>query len=422
MGLSKPTNGSALTPTRADAPRDDNAVPACADTDPAADGEGFDRHRLTETRAQKTCGILDACQRHDFESLAALAVSESGLVTDQIRRQAWPILLGCTSDGTAEEASGPVSAWERLPEHRDEDQTSQGLNGRKAELSELITEVLRRHPYLCYFQGFHDICQVLLLVLGRQSAVSAVERLSILRIRDFMLPTLSPALTHLRLLPSIIQAADVTLYHHLSQTQPFFALPATLTLYAHDIQEYGDIARLFDVLLAREASFSIYLFAEIVMHRKAELLEIPPDEPEMLHSVLSKLPKPLDLEHLLSKAIALVDRHPPESLRPWRQIPRSSVLKTARDPAVAARQRLSDGAFFYQTLAVQLRKAEQRQETLNRLWAYRRPAGSIGLAVLIGVLAWWARKHGGDSPVFGLQRYLYPMFRRLQSYWWGVGS
>lgn len=91
-----------------------------------------------------------------------------------------------------------------------------------------------------------------------------MERLSLLRIRDFMLPTMTGAISHLQLLPSILKAADAELFAHLSQTAPFyFALPATLTLYAHDIQEYGDIARLFDYLLTNEAVASIYLYATV---------------------------------------------------------------------------------------------------------------------------------------------------------------
>jgi len=128
----------------------------------------------------------------------------------------------------------------------------------------VITEVLRRHPTLCYFQGYHDIVQVLLLVLGANAAPPAAARLSLLRIRDFMLPTMSGTLSHLQLLPAILRAADAELFEHLSQTAPFyFALPATLTLYAHDIQEYGDIARLFDFLLASEAVVSVYLYATV---------------------------------------------------------------------------------------------------------------------------------------------------------------
>ena len=142
------------------------------------------------------------------------------------------------------------------------DQSSQELDDRKRELLDLITEVLRRQPYLRYFQGYHDICQVFLLVLGKD-CTPAISRLSILRIRDYMLPSLAPALAQLRLLPSILNKVDPDLCTHLSQTQPFFALAATLTLYAHDIQEYGDIARLFDILIAREAVFSVYLFVQV---------------------------------------------------------------------------------------------------------------------------------------------------------------
>jgi len=100
-------------------------------------------------------------------------------------------------------------------------------------------------------------------VLGRENASEAVARLSLLRIRDFMLPTLSAAIVHLRLLPPLLRSEDPKLESHLSQTQPFFALAATLTLYAHDIQEYGDIARLYDFLLAHEAAIPVYFFATV---------------------------------------------------------------------------------------------------------------------------------------------------------------
>lgn len=146
------------------------------------------------------------------------------------------------------------------------DETTARLDARKSELSDVITAVLRQHPRLCYFQGFHDIVQVLLLVLGADVAEAAVARLSLLRIRDFMLPTLAGAESHLRLLPAILYAADVELCQHLAgatRPTPFFALSATLTLYAHDIEEYGDIARLFDYLLASEAAVPVYLFAVV---------------------------------------------------------------------------------------------------------------------------------------------------------------
>ena len=68
---------------------------------------------------------------------------------------------------------------------------------------------------------------------------------------------------HLQLLPAILAVADPTIAHRVTAIQPFFALPATLTLYAHEIEEYGSISRLFDFLLASEAVMPVYLFAAV---------------------------------------------------------------------------------------------------------------------------------------------------------------
>ena len=269
----------------------------------------------------------------------------------------------------------------------------------------VITRVLREHPMLSYFQGFHDIVQVILLVLGADPAARAVAHLSLLRIRDFMLPSMSPSLAHLRLLPSIFYSADPSLYKHLSQTEPFFALAATLTLYAHEIQEYGDIARLFDFLLAHGAVVSVYFFAVIVLSRRDELFEIPADEPEMLHSVLSKLPKPLDLEQLIQNTLTLIIEHPPERLpyRAWARISPYSVLKTTVGPI--RRQTLHDGEELFAQQVTQLRRDELRQQAMNLIWRYRRPAGSVGLAILVGVLSFWFRRVGLEgTATFGLKK------------------
>lgn len=272
------------------------------------------------------------------------------------------------------------------------DQSQKELDQRKEELSDLINEVLRRYPYLCYFQGYHDICQVFLLVLDQRTRASAVARLSTLRIRDFMLPTLSPALAQINLIPEILYAVNPMLSKHLSQTQPFFALSGTLTMYAHDIEEYSGISRLFDVLLAREAVFSVYMFSQIILQRTDELFETPSDEPEMLHSILSKLPKPLDLEKLVAETVTLYKDHPPETLRRWRAISRSSVLKTTLGVDRAVSQTIEDGHMYFMRQVEEIKWAERKKEVFVTLWKYRRPAGMVGMAVLVGVLAFWLRK------------------------------
>ncbi|KFY15838.1 hypothetical protein V492_01731 [Pseudogymnoascus sp. VKM F-4246] len=378
-------------------PVEDCHVPKAAKTDSDS---------LPQKYGLKSKHIEEACRWKDTQRLRDLAVSEGGLVSDDIRRKAWPILLGFFPDNT--EPIEDDQRWQELPRHADEDQvqldvnrafiyyptdqTAKQIDTRKEELSDLITEVLRRQPYLCYFQGYHDICQVFLLVLGHKNCSEAVSRLSALRIRDFMLPTLAPALAQLRLIPGIIRTVNPNLYQHLSDTQPFFALSGTLTMYAHDIQEYGDIARLFDVFLARESIFSVYMFAQIVLSRSEELFDTPADEPEMLHSILSKLPKPLNLEQLISDTTNLLEQHPPESLLLWSKISQSSVLKTARSTEEVAKQSLQDGQIYFEKQVKELQWAERREKLVKQLWKNKNPAIIIGVGVLVGLLSYHMRK------------------------------
>ena len=223
--------------------------------------------------------------------------------------------------------------------------------------------------------------------------------LSLLRIRDFMLPSLSPSLDHLQLLPAILYCIDPNLCRHLSRTRPYFALASTLTLYAHDIQDFGQIARLFDFLLAHEASVSLYFFAVIILSRKEELFEIEPDDPDMLHFTLSKLPKDLDLEALISRTLLVFHNHRPASLPfgSWRRISSYSVLKTTRakgEPLAGtpALQALQDGEAFFTHQAAELRRTEMQRRVKQSLWKYRRPVGGVGLAILIGVFSIWLQR------------------------------
>ncbi len=354
----------------------------------------------------KLDAISEAVWAQDLHELRELAISPGGLLTDELRRKAWPLLLGTPSSSESDDAE----SWRSLLVHKDEGQVGLDVNRsfvyypenqsdaqaakNKAQLSDLITAVLRQNPYLHYFQGYHDICQVLLLVLSPPSntLILSVARLSALRIRDFMLPTLQPALSQLRLIPPIIEAISPKLASHLHGTQPFFALSGTLTMYAHDIASYSSITRLFDVLLSQPPIFSIYMFAQIVLDRAVELLDIPEDEPEMLHSVLSKLPKGLDLDRLIHNTKALKDTFPPETLRGWGAISPNSVLKTARYTGQLEDQEMEDGEKYFFKQVAELKREEQKKRVMKVMWENRRPAAALGVALLVVLLSYQMRK------------------------------
>jgi TBC1 domain family member 20 len=282
------------------------------------------------------------------------------------------------------------------------DEPEKTIKARKAVLFDLIVRVLRKHPMLYYFQGFHDIAQVFMLVLGANAAYPAVEAVSLLRIRDYMLPSMAPALKHLQLLPAILQAADKELAAHLTLPHVHYALPATLTLYAHEIEQYSDIARLFDFILAHEPVMSVYLFAATILSRRDQLMEIPADDHDMLFFTLQKLPQPLDMEPLIAHAGKIFADHPPDRLpgRIWRSIPSSSVLKTARVPENS--QTMALATAYFRKQAAEVRWDEIRQKTLQSAMRYRRPAATTAVAIAIGALSFWLRRSGNDRYLISL--------------------
>ncbi|KAM5348476.1 hypothetical protein ACJ41O_008300 [Fusarium nematophilum] len=373
------------------------------------DNGNDDENALSSPKGEE---ILEACKWKDISRLRSLAEASGGFLSDTLRRRAWPILLGLdapsgSQDDHSSSQEDALSDWKEWPRHRDEDQVQLDVNRsfiyypnnqsdaeldfRKSELSSLITEVLRRYPYLCYFQGYHDISQVLLLVLAPGWRARVLARLSVLRIRDFMLPSFGPTTAQLRLLPDILHAADPNLRQHLAGVEPFYALAGTLTMYAHNIEGYRDIARLFDVLLAREPVFSVYVFAQIILDRRHEIFEI--DEPDMLHVILGKVPSKMDLDELIVKSAKLFECYPPETLRYWRRISSASALKTARDVEACAKQTMEEGSELFDRQVRELQWAEMRDRIKLVLWSYRRPAKTVGMALIVGALAFYIRRN-----------------------------
>ncbi|KAK5943980.1 GTPase-activating protein gyp8 [Knufia obscura] len=357
--------------------------------------------------SDKRGAIGTACQAGDIEALVNLASSAGGLLDDDFRATAWPLLLGCT-DRDAEEVVG--GKWQDLPQHPDEEQvqkdvdrafvyypsneTQQSMQHKRTDLFELITSVLRGNPMLHYFQGYHDIVQVFLLVLGKEAALPAVSRISLLRIRDYMLSSLSPGLKQLHLIPAILQCSDPELAAHLEGTRPYFALSAALTLYAHDIQEYSDIARLYDFILAHEPVLTMYLFAALIISRRDEVLEIEHDDSDMLLFTLQKLPQPLDLQALIDRSLDIFRIYPPEKLTgpSWHKISSNSVLKTSRRHL--REQNLDEARSLFKKQSQELAREEFTARVVKQVSRNRRPIMSFGATVLVGVLSYYLRKNG----------------------------
>jgi len=131
----------------------------------------------------------------------------------------------------------------------------------------------------------------------------------------------------------------------------------------------------------------------------------------MLHSILSKLPKPLDLDALISRASELFHQCPPNRLPglSWYSISNNSVLKTTRDPHKFAKQTSHDGEVFFQRQASEIRRQEARKKAFDQARTlarkHRGPAVAAGTAVLVALLALYLRR---DNSTLALLDRMHP--------------
>lgn len=75
-----------------------------------------------EAMQRKANYIKASSAEKDLGELVRLATSKGGLLNDDLRRNAWPILLGCVSRDQDADQRAMTQDWTKLPEHRDEGQ------------------------------------------------------------------------------------------------------------------------------------------------------------------------------------------------------------------------------------------------------------------------------------------------------------
>jgi len=254
--------------------------------------------------------------------LRRLAITGPGFMNDGFRRLCWPLLLH--TENYNENTTREVHKDEYqvlLDVHRSFVHYPQGLSNsqrkqKQRELNEVIVGILRRHPKLSYYQGFHDICSSLLLVLGKEGAIKAGGHIAMFLLRDAMLDSLEPILKQLNLIFTLLRHEDPLVADLLirSNTLPYFCLSWVITWCSHDLRDFSKIARLFDFFIASHPLMIIYLSAKVVLSRKKELLTLELDS-DVIHTFLSKFPQNIDIDDLISKTHTMYQKFPPEKLQ-----------------------------------------------------------------------------------------------------------
>ncbi|ELR17666.1 TBC domain containing protein [Acanthamoeba castellanii str. Neff] len=213
---------------------------------------------------------------------------------------------------------------------------------KRQELARVINAILATHPDLYYYQaptpalslspdshssdGFHDVATVFLLLAGEDRAYAMLERVALNHLRyPFrrvcpMNATLESTTQLLSLLPHLISFAQPGLHAFLLQSgvEPYYAISWVLTWFAHDVDQWSTVTRLYDAFLAAHPMLCLYLAAALVARSYPDILHQECEYPAV-HSYLSHLPErylaqPQDVEELIGSAVDLMRRLPPSAL------------------------------------------------------------------------------------------------------------
>ncbi|XP_078392245.1 TBC1 domain family member 20 isoform X1 [Cetorhinus maximus] len=262
----------------------------------------------------------------DVETLRRSAISEGGLLTDEIRRKVWPKLLNVNVYNLP-----PKPGKDIREGHKDYNQVLMDVqrslrrfpHGMRPEerrvlqeqLINVILYVLQRNLQLHYYQGYHDIVVTFLLVVGERMTIALMEILSSHHLRDFMDPTMDSTKHILNYLMPILERVNPELHNFMQRAEvgTIFALSWLITWYSHVLSKFRHTVRLYDFFLASHPLMPVYIAAAIVLHREKEVLRCDCDMASV-HQLLSKIPQDLPYEVLIIKAEELFSHYPPPEL------------------------------------------------------------------------------------------------------------
>lgn len=345
----------------------------------------------------KASKLRQALDKVKTQELRKQLKSTQGLINNELRSKIWPLLLGINKGETrihneeAEEGNSGLKLRSSettqvfdeinlngLPMHRDEEQVMvdikrsynilkheqlpSQLHGEsftailsesdiialKKQLHKLIVRVLRKYPLLNYYQGYHDIASIVLLVCRQQASGSAftddelafkiLENITLFHLRDFMISDMSLTVNHLRLIPYFLETVDSEFFLILKSasnsylcSQGLFyeydfypGLSAILTFYSHDWSNLEQLLTFWDFLLGyNSVLINVYFYVALLLFRKKSIYEklgleshsTEEIDPDMLHATVTPnfLIKSLgegDLARVLKDTSRLIDTFP----------------------------------------------------------------------------------------------------------------
>ncbi|ALC39166.1 CG17883 [Drosophila busckii] len=256
-----------------------------------------------------------------LKELCKLALSDYGLVNDDLRRILWPQLAGVDVHSLER-----APTLDELQSHPEYNQVVLDVNrslkrfppgipyeqriALQDQLTVLILRVINKYPNLRYYQGYHDVAVTFLLVAGEEVAYAIMEQLSTTHFSECMEETMEATQRRLMFMWPVVQFEKPELFEFLQRSSvgTLFALPWYLTWFGHSLNSYKDLVRLYDYFLASPMYTAIFVTAAILLYRADEIVKEDCDMASV-HCLLSKLPDDLPFEDILKTSSKLYDKY-----------------------------------------------------------------------------------------------------------------
>jgi len=275
------------------------------------------------TKQEKIREVEDCLSQNEVNlwHLRELCLMRGGLMTAELRRQAWHLLLGVDADNhivTSSSSSVNTTATQSEETKRVEDSdiensftddtelisrdvgravyfrysmteatkeqlTSQGaedyIQSGKTMLTRLIVSTIENEAdngqdgRLNYYQGFHDVASVIFVNMTRETelACAILHKLAASHLRDAMMQDFTniSALLEIVFYP-LLQAVDEELHDYLILREliPSVFLTWMITLFSHDIHSEQTASRLFDAIIVSHPLLPLYLTIAILIQPK----------------------------------------------------------------------------------------------------------------------------------------------------------
>ncbi|SCU90814.1 LANO_0D10000g1_1 [Lachancea nothofagi CBS 11611] len=297
--------------------------------------------REDERLTLKSQNISSAMVQDSLDGLVALGKSKDGFVKHALRRPVWLKILKSRLSIDANNVSESEKGLSEFVTHKDEHQVSLDVKRSfgdikddvaksflRQALEQTITKVLRRFPQLNYYQGYHDVVAVFVLVFMHthkadeeaelsdstsgtpstdgsdyhetlsSSSIStkladdsvlfidsdqlfeSVMIFTLLYLRDFMMSSLAFTIDQLVLIPLIVKDKDPRFYRtfQLNEIDPFFALSSVLTLFSHDLRPQSNeslsiVFQIFDLVISSNSMMvPLTVYSNLLLAKKDDLL------------------------------------------------------------------------------------------------------------------------------------------------------